>query len=341
VPSFCFADIALRLSCRRVSTAVICPGCRTLENGRLDLRTLDAVSADELACECGRRYPIVDGIPIVLRDPTSYLRDENANVVERELPEVATPHVEGPDDTPYPRLFEHLSTYLDAHWGDRVDPAPDGPGAGFALAAIIDKLALLPRVAAAVELGCNAGRIVGELAQRADHVVGLDLHLGAIRRARHLLAGERLAYGRRTIGRHYTTATITPGDRAAANITLFLGDALDPPLVPRSYDRVVALNLIDSVASPRQLLSVADGLCDTGGELVLASPYSWHSSIVVENERFGGSDPAAALRAILVGGTDLTARYRIADEAQLPWTLRRDARSAVSYQVDYVRAVKL
>ena len=44
---------------------VVCPGCRTLTGDRLDVRTLDR-DRQSLVCECGRRYPIVDGVPIVM-----------------------------------------------------------------------------------------------------------------------------------------------------------------------------------------------------------------------------------------------------------------------------------
>jgi len=315
---------------------LICPGCRTLRDGRLDVRTLER-DGDVLRCDCGRRYPIVDGVPIVLGEPMGYLRGEAMTVVERDLsPEVAALLVETvPDDAPYARLLEHLSIYLDAHWGDRADPPT-----GLALGAVLDRLGALPRVEHACELGCSAGRIVAELAKQADHVVGLDLQFGTVRRARQLLAGEAIRYGRRMIGRSYAPVRITPGELASDRVTLLCGDALDPPLIPRAFDRVVALNLMDSVANPRQLLSVIDGLCDHGGEIILGCPYSWQSQVLPEHHRFGGADPGAALRALLTGG-ELTARYEIVDEADLAWTLRRDARSTLTYRIDYLRARKL
>jgi uncharacterized protein YbaR (Trm112 family)/SAM-dependent methyltransferase len=328
-----------------VSLVLVCPGCRTQTGDRLELRTL-AESGSVLTCECGRRYPVIDGVPIVLADPGGYLRGEPATVVERDLPAevVALLVAGGPDDAPYPRLVEHLSIYLDAHWGDRAEPPPDGPGAGFGARAIVDKIAerARDRVGLAVELGCSTGRIVGELAAGADQVVGVELSFGTIRRARKLLDGERLEYPRRAIGRHYTAAHAAAGDRAVprARRLLVCGDALDPPLVPGVFDRVVALNLIDSVASPKQLLAVVDGLCAPGGEILLSSPYAWQSSVMADGERLGGLDPAADLRAMLVGGA-IGARYEIEDEAELPWTLRRDARSAVSYAIHYLRARKV
>jgi len=317
-------DIALDL--------LVCPGCRTLSGDRLDVSTLDR-SGDVLACECGRRYPVIDEVPIVMNDAGGYLRNEIATVVERDLaPEAAALLVaDGPDDAPYARALEHLSIYLDAHWGDRA-----APSLGFALAPVIDKLAALPRVGLAVELGCSVGRVLAELP--AERAVGVDLHFGAVRRARRLLAGESLAYARREIGRHYTTATTTGtrvGDRK-----LVCCDALDPPLLPDVYDRVIALNMIDSVAHPRQLLSVIDGLCKLGGEVIVSSPYAWQSSVMRDDERLGGADPAATVRAIFADGQNLRARYRIVEEAEISWTLRRDARSAVTYKSHYIRARK-
>jgi uncharacterized protein YbaR (Trm112 family)/SAM-dependent methyltransferase len=319
---------------------LVCPGCRTRTAERLDVRTLDR-HGDVLACACGRRYPIVDGVPIVLADPTGYLANEMTTVVERDLdPEVAALLVEhGDDDAPYARLLEHVSIYMDTQWGDRATPPPDGPGAGFA-GAILAKLAerSAHRVELAVELGCSVGRGVAELARGAAHTVGLDLQFGAVRRARRLLAGDDLVYGRRMIGRHYARATAR--GIATANVTLICGDALDPPLIPAVYQRVVALNLIDSVRQPRQLLSVLDALCAPGGELILTSPYSWQSSYVDEDQRFGGDDPAAALVELLRHGTGLESAYTLEDAAELPWTLRRDARSAATYCIHYIRARK-
>ncbi len=329
---------------------LVCPGCRTrtpvLDSYRIDVQSLE-VAGDLLVCECGRRYPIVDGVPIVLADPDGFLRNEAATVLERDLaPEVAALLVHGgPDDAPYPRLLEHLSIYLDAHWGDRAQPPPDGPGAGFGAAAVVAKIAARrdARVGLAVELGCSVGRVLAELAAGADRVVGIDLQFGALRRARRLLAGEQVSYGRRVVGRHYATATVAAGDRALAadRVVLACADALDPPLIHGWFDRVVALNVVDSVSNPRQLLSVVDALCAPGGEIILSSPYAWQSGIMAEDARLGGGDPAADLTRRLREGDGLSGAYDIEDEDQLPWVLRRDARSAVTYRVHYLRARKL
>ena len=309
---------------------LVCLGCRARTARGRELYTLSAADGG-LVCDnaaCRRRYPIVDGIAVVAHDPEAHLAKWGAELVDGE-PEA---------------LGEHLSIYLDAHWGDFATPAPDGPAGGGAelnKRLIHSKLAerAAEPVARAVELGCGPGRGLLELARTAELVVGVDAQLAALRRARTLLAGEPLDYARRVVGRHYAPARITPPARVD-NVALVCADALDPPLVPQSFDRVVALNLLDAVVSPPQLIAVADGLCAPGGEVILASPYAWQSGIVADEHRFGGADPAAALRRRLADGDALEARYTLEDDCDVPWTLRRDARSAVVYRVHWLRARK-
>jgi SAM-dependent methyltransferase len=271
---------------------LVCPACRTVGDGRIDLRTLSGIG-DELVCDCGARYPIVDGVAMF----------------------AMTNAVAADDDV----TREHVSIYMDAHW--------------HAASPFVARIAARPPVAYAVELGCSAGGIVHALAGAAGHVVGVELGLPILRLARRVLAGEPADYERRVIGSHYEAArAMAPS--AVENVTLVCGDALDPPLVPRAYQRVVALNLLDSVRDPLELLTVCDALCEPGGELILSSPYAWSSAITPDDKRFGGADPAAALVAHLKTG------FTIEDEAELSWMLRRDSRCEITYRVHYVRARK-
>ena len=338
---------------------LICPLCRAhTERGRemhsltfADVFAEDAggVREAELACSnsaCRGRYPVVDGIPIVVPSPATFMRGSALQVLEGDLePETqALLALHGADDDAWPHLLDHLSVYLDTHWGDRAEPAPDGPSPQFGMQALAERLreATAERVVeSAVELGCSVGRGLAELSSGAKRVVGIDLSFGALRRARRVLAGEPLAYARKQAGRHYRPAIVRAGDRAAPEVMLVCGDALDPPLAPAAFDRAVALNLIDSVHSPVQLLSVVDGLLKPGGELILASPYAWQSGIVGEAHRLGGADPAEEVTRRLREGDELEARYEIEDEADLPWWLRRDSRSGNAYSVHWLRARKL
>jgi SAM-dependent methyltransferase len=271
------------------SDLLVCLACRSVSESRIDLRSLER-AGDEMVCECGQRYPVVDGVPVI-------------------VPEV--PSADEGDE-----VLQHLSIYMSSHWGTR------GP--------LFDRIAALPRVASAVELGCSVGGALAVLP--ADHAVGIELGLAAARRARRLLAGEDVTYQRRIIGTHYEPA-IAHG--VARPVTIVCGDALDPPLVPGAFDRVLALNVLDSVRDPRRLLSVIDALARPGGEIVLACPYQW-----LAPEPPFGADPAGELVAFLRTGAGLRAPYEVLEEAELDWELQRDARSRVGYRIHYVRARK-
>jgi len=279
---------------------LVCHGCQSIGPDKISLFTVER-EGDELVCrQCGRRYPI---------------RDDLAVMTE----------VEAQADA---EVREHVSTYMDAHWGAGYDRGAR---------AFVQRLEALAPVKLAVELGCSAGRTLAALAARAEHAVGVELQAGTLSLASRLFAGSAVEWERRVVGDHYETVRTPP--HALGNVTLALDDVLDPPLVPGAYDRVVALNMLDSVRVPGQLLSVIDALCAPGGEIIVSSPYAWHATVTADH-RLGGGDPASYLRERLRSGHDLRARYHVADEAEIPWVLRRDARSEVSYRVDYIRAVK-
>lgn len=336
---------------------LICPACRVRDAAGLHLATVsvtavlrrapddpDEIEEGVLGCDnaaCGHSYPILAGVPVLTVDPAGPLRGSSglAALAMDLSPEVAALLcASGPDDEALPRLHEHLSIYLDAHYGDRADPPPDGPAAPFGMSAIVARLSSLPPTPRAVELGCGVGRGLFELAQQADLVVGVDLHFAALRRAGHLLRGNALRYSRRVIGRHYQPALLPPWPRPPGEVALICADALDPPLPPGTFDRAVALNLLDAVTWPAQLLGVADGLLAPGGELVLSSPYAWQSGIVAEEGRLGAAEPQTTLRTRLETGEGLIGSYQILEEGDLPWELRRDTRCAHRYLVHYLRA---
>lgn len=69
---------------------LVCPACRRVEGGALRVETLEA-RAEGLRCACGRVYPVVDGIPIVLRDLAGWMASEGPELLRRQdlAPEVS------------------------------------------------------------------------------------------------------------------------------------------------------------------------------------------------------------------------------------------------------------
>jgi SAM-dependent methyltransferase len=316
-----------------MTVQLICPGCCPSITSA-DVRVLVA-AGDLLVCDCGRRYPVLDGIPVVVRDLPLRMHDV-IPTLERGDPVAIAELVAASDvDSHKPQFAEDLSTYLDGHWGDHADPPPEHAGFGLReLAARIAARREAP-VRHACELGCSAGRITAELAAGADHVVAIEAQQIMLRRARRILAGERVPFRRRVIGPYYADASITAVRAPLERITLVCGDALAPPLQPAMFDRVVALNVLDNIRDPAQLLTVMDSLCAVGGELIISCSYHWHRNVTPKLGPLASADPAGAL----IGW--LGPRYRIEDEAEVPWLLRRDARCFTTYVTHYVRARKL
>jgi len=297
---------------------LVCPSCRKHTERGLELHTVEADGEGLLRCRgCARLYPVIDGIPVLLRDLSQ--ADHFGLLAALGPPQsLAALGSAGPDDSALPHMLEQLSTYLET-WRTGFE-------------AVAAKLRERPRVGLVLELGCGVGRALFELAQKADAVVGLDRSGSLLRAARVLLRGEELPYASKLAGRSHARASVL-APAAAANVGLVCADALDPPFSPGSFDRVAALNLLDNVRSPRALLHHLHQLAAPGGEILLSSPFSWRDGIVDEPERLPGPDPAASLRKEVQA-----LGWTVEDEADLPWTLRRDARSETVYQVYFMRA---
>lgn len=61
---------------------LVCPTCRRVEGGTLRIEEL-VPRDDGLGCVCGAWYPIVDGIPVVVRNLEEWLTSEGAELIRR------------------------------------------------------------------------------------------------------------------------------------------------------------------------------------------------------------------------------------------------------------------
>ncbi len=317
----------------QVTFSLVCPVCRRSEAGGRSFEL--AWQQDRLTCRndaCRVEFPLIDHVPVV-HPRAAELVSQPGGAVVPLAPEAEALLAAG--DPAYDEALDHLSTYLDANWSDRAQPPVDGPAArgGEALWQRLAERAVAP-VRSAIDLGTSVGRGAFELARGAASAIGIDVRLMSLRRAHRIVTGERVRYARRRIGHHYGPAVI---EGPAGQAHFVCADALDPPFLPGSFDRVAALNLLDAVPRPMQLLRVLDGLCAERGEVIVTSPFAWSSGVTPAEAQTGGADPAGWLRRTFEQGAGLTSRYGVEDEADLEWWLRHSARAATLHRVYYLR----
>jgi uncharacterized protein YbaR (Trm112 family) len=141
--------------------SLVCPTCRHARDGALHVRTL-ARDGGILRCACGAAYPVVDDVPLVLRELDRWLAEEGVEALRRpDLP----PEVEarllagargaGARNTELVSVYERSRAgALQAWLTARVDALPG-------------------RV---LEIGAGLG------ASARTDVIALDLNLGLVRR---------------------------------------------------------------------------------------------------------------------------------------------------------------
>ena len=318
--------------------ALICPSCRQQGvEARLQVRPLHGSDASHAVdngffdCPRGCRYPIIAGIPIILRDMADWWQQSrhHLSAMTSEPPEMvdyfaylAHAHPE--------RLAERalLSTYMDAHYGHPTPPAswPDSAEYWQHITTLAERTTA---GGLALDLGCGVGRLSFELARWHQQVIGLDLNFQLVAAAACIQRTQQLDYERRLRGQQFTR--VTQPWSAPSNVLFLVADALDPPFAAASFDTVAALNLLDNVNVPLVLLSQMDALLRSGGTLLLASPYEWRSDISEVSQWLENADQDAAmtLRQILSAQLipQLPLNYQITAElAELPWVLRQHQR---------------
>lgn len=302
---------------------------------------------------CRLEFPIVDGVPIIVPDPRALLAERGIECLLRAELDPAVESLIGDAIGPgtwFDVLRQTVSTYGWDGWAD-LDPeeaptegAAPPPGAVRRCLARLLEMAEPPTVGRAVDLGCGAGRTAFDLAAcyPSALVLGIDASPALLRLARGAASGS-VSYPRRRIGLVYDRRRFAVHLPGAERVDFWACDALALPFPTGAADLAVALNLIDCVAEPRQLLAGLATLLRLDGRALLATPYDWSTRATPLETWIGGHSQRAEhtgagepfLRALLTEGAhphSVAGLRLLAEEPDWPWQTRLHDRSTVLYR---------
>jgi SAM-dependent methyltransferase len=158
-----------------------------------------------------------------------------------------------------------------------------------------------------------------------------------------------IRYPRRRVGLVYDRRAFAVNLPGSERVDFWACDALALPLAPHTFELVAALNLLDCVSSPRDLLASLGDALAPGGRAVLSTPYDWSPAATPVEAWLGGHSQRGpsggsaepVLRALLTPGghpQSVPSLELIAEAEALPWHVRLHDRSTVCYQVHAVAA---
>jgi len=227
-----------------------------------------------------------------------------------------------------------LAEYLLFHYGspEEVMPWRSGPrdAVDYAVRVVSECVdsAGLPENARALDLGCAVGRSSFELTRHCGEVLGVDFSRKFIEAGEKLQRGESIPYLRKEEGGIFTQCVAKLPDGVLKERVRFEeGDAMHLRADIGSFDVVLAANLIDRLTEPRRFLARLPELVRPGGQLILASPYTWLPEFTTQEHWLGGGEQAGKEQTTLEAlKIHLNADFALSAVKELPFLIREHAR---------------
>lgn len=182
-----------------------------------------------------------------------------------------------------------LSEYAEFHYGDSYFEVGNFPKAlaDIAIEAMADRPAHK-----ALDIGCAVGRSSFELARHFDQVTGVDfsarlINLG-VKLAKDGVARYSIVDEGELMLFHERRLEDLGLEDTCDKVEFYQGDACNLKPILKGYDLVLAANLIDRLYDPVLFLTSIHERMNTGGILVIASPYTWLEEHTKKEEWLGG-----------------------------------------------------
>lgn len=326
-----------------VTSAIVIAERTEMRAGRLWHGILHCSNPD-----CWLEFPVVDGVPVITPDPLATLRAMENHLLGRDdLPEMLESLIGdalGPGGT-FDIGRQHLSIYAGDHFADWTDP----PGRSSMAETMATALAAAPAApeGPALDIGCGPGRGGWEIARRTGRMtLGCDLNLSFLRLAQRLALDGAAVFPSRRIGLAYDrTLARLPEACAAAPADFWALDAQALPFPPRCFALTAAINVVDCVAAPAQILAEAARATMPGGAGLFTTPYDWSPAAVPEIANwFGGHSQRAAHRGagepVMKATLEAAGFTPVSEAMDLPWALRLHSRSVMHYSLHLVACTR-
>ncbi len=339
----------------------VCPLCLRERLGVFPVRVASTFEATDvevlqalLHCtnpNCQREYPIIDGIPILVPNVREYVssrihqitaREELSNELEGLLTDCCGP------GSAYELDRLYLSNYAWGHYQDK-DKAERSVGSqNGSFVQLLDAMLVEDLVGADetfLDVGCSVGRGTFHMAENTKSLsLGIDLNFSMLRLAQRVVREGVVRYPRRAGGIVYQRREFSAEFEHKELVDFWACDALALPFAPGTFEGVSAINVIDCVASPVQLLNDLATVLKPGGCLLLTTPYDWTTSATPLECWIGGHSPRGPfrgspemlVRAILTPGAhpqSLPNVQLVKERSEIPWSVRLHERSVVNYVV--------
>lgn len=307
-----------------------------------------------LACPapaCEASYPVVDGIPVIRADATTFVSDALALIMRRHDLAPGLAHLLDEcagATTGQDAARQHAATY---GW----DGYADDPAAGGVLRVLgeLDALARAHGLPTAAELagedlivdvGCGVARSTLELAAAGPaRALGLDANWPLLRIAAGVLTDGVARFPVRRTGLVFDDI-VRPFDHPGRErADVWCADAHAIPLPDASVSLVVAVNVLDCLHDPVVGLGEIARILRPGGVLQLATPFDWSPTATSPGSWIGGhsplgqgaGDPATLLAALLTPGghaQSIDGLELIATADPLDWSVRVHDRAVMHYR---------
>lgn len=271
--------------------------------GALDPRTWTS--------EDGRRWPLVNGVPVLVPDPHAFLSRHHptwspgdplpaqpTETLPVDAPDLCTPFLE-PGSLEAPGSFgawvhslaSRSPVQVCADWGMLL--APDGT---------------------AVDLGCGVGPMTVQMLRAGRTVISLDRSPRAVLSARAVVGGELQEVAVPTHRRGFRVVPSPVRVPEDASVQWLVADAMAPPLARGAFAWVHLGNLLDMVGDGLEaVLAEAAALLQPGGLLTLSTPWD-----VVPSASSDAPEPEPLLHALLAEeGLGI-----VDEDPAVPWVVR-------------------